>query len=98
MPTISRLFIKSGLIYLVGALVFALLLSIAPYVALPDVLGAMGPTYLHLFMVGWVTQIIVGVALWFFPRYSKEAPRNREWVNYLCFITLNLGLVLRLIA
>ena len=25
-------------------------------------------TYLHLLVVGWITQIIFGVAFWLFPR------------------------------
>jgi hypothetical protein len=56
------------------------------------------PTYLHLFVVGWITQIIIGVALWLFPKWSKEQPRGREWMSWVALITLNVGLLLRLVA
>jgi hypothetical protein len=98
MPLIARLFIKCGLIYFVAALLLALVLSTRHHVALPPYLSAMGTTQLHLFMVGWVTQIIFGVAIWFFPRYSRDKPRGRDWLNYTAFITLNLGLLLRLVT
>jgi hypothetical protein len=38
-------------------------------------LGALlWPTYLHLLVLGWLTQLIFGVAFWMFPRYSARNP------------------------
>ncbi|TDP73933.1 hypothetical protein [Bradymonas sediminis] len=92
MPTVSRLFLKCGLIYFVAAM--------ASGVAMGWLGPAWGavllPTYIHLFVVGWITQIIIGVALWLFPKWSKEQPRGREWLSWLALVTLNLGLLLRL--
>ncbi|WP_174769489.1 hypothetical protein [Persicimonas caeni] len=94
MPTVSRLFLKFGLIYFVAAL--------ASGVAMAWAGSAWGavllPTYLHLFVVGWLTQIIIGVALWLFPKWTKEQPRGREWLSWTALVTLNLGLLLRLVA
>src|SRR5690554_884130 len=92
MPTISRLFLKCGLIYFVAAM--------ASGVAMAWLGAGWGavllPTYIHLFVVGWITQIIIGVALWLFPKWSKEQPRGREWLSWVALVTLNLGLLLRL--
>lgn len=91
MPTVSRLFLKCGLIYFVAAM--------ASGVAMGWLGGAWGtlllPTYIHLFVVGWITQIIIGVALWLFPKWTKEQPRGREWMSWVALVTLNLGLLLR---
>lgn len=94
MPVLSRIFLKLGLVYFVLAMLVAAALALAG--------GAWSalllPTYLHLFMVGWVTQCIVGVALWLFPKWSKEQPRGPEWLGWTSLVGLNLGLVLRAIA
>lgn len=91
MPTVSRLFLKFGLIYFVAAM--------ASGVAMGWLGGAWGtlllPTYIHLFVVGWITQIIIGVALWLFPKWTREQPRGREWMSWVALVTLNLGLLLR---
>ncbi|MFU8806423.1 MAG: hypothetical protein ACNA8W_21605, partial [Bradymonadaceae bacterium] len=62
-------------------------------------LGFGSPAVLHLFMMGWVTQIIFGVALWLFPRpKGKKKPKKVTPLEWICFITLNVGLLLRFAA
>ncbi len=98
MPTVTRWFVKLSLIYLVLALVVGLGLVMQRVVGGPDWLALLSPAYFHLFMVGWVTQLIFGVAHWMFPNYSKEAPRGREELIWAALIALNTGLVLRVLA
>ena len=56
------------------------------------------PVYFHLFMVGWVTQMIFGVAYWMFPRVSKENPRGWEGLAVVTYATLNVGLIARAVV
>lgn len=98
MPPITRWFIKAALVYLVTALGLAVALAAPGAADRMPVLAALAPVYVHLFMVGWVTQLIVGVSLWMFPRHSKERPRGREGLAMATFVLLNLGLVLRAVA
>ena len=56
------------------------------------------PVYLHFLFIGWVTQIIMGVGYWMFPKYSKENPRGSEKLGWAVFVLLNLGLILRAIG
>jgi cbb3-type cytochrome oxidase subunit 1 len=93
MPRLSRYFIKAGLIYFVIAQAVGLLMLIQP-----DPFGRLRPVYLHLLMVGWITQLIIGVAYWMFPKQSKEHPRGSEKLGWMIFITLNAGLLLRTIG
>ncbi|HMN29619.1 MAG TPA: hypothetical protein PKE45_15830, partial [Caldilineaceae bacterium] len=65
---------------------------------LPAILGLLGPAYFHLFMVGWVTQLIFGVAYWMFPTYSREQPRGHEGVAWTVYWLLNVGLILRVVG
>src|SRR5438093_958591 len=62
------------------------------------VLAVLWPTYLHVLLVGWLTQLIFGVAFWLFPRYSAERPRGSERLGWLSFALLNLGLALRVVG
>lgn len=98
MPPLSRWYIKLALIYFVAALVGGVLRAATPLVALPPVFAALGPVQVHLLVVGWVTQMIFGVAYWMFPKHTTEAPRGNDVVAVATFILLNLGLVLRLVA
>jgi len=98
MPLLTRLFIKSGLTYFIAALVTGLLLVARPLLALPPIVAGLSPVYFHLLMVGWVTQLILGVAHWMFPKYSREEPRGHLWLAWTTFVLLNTGLLLRVIA
>ena len=49
-------------------------------------------------MVGWVTQIIIGVAYWMFPKFTKETPRGSEALAWITYALMNSGLLLRTVA
>lgn len=98
MPPITRLFVKTSFVYLVAAFVVGLLLALRSTVELPSIVGGMSPVYFHLFMVGWVTQLIIGVAYWMFPKWSKQRPRGYDALAMTSYWLLNAGLFLRVIA
>ncbi len=98
MPTLSRYYIRVGLIYLVVGLLVGFILSAAVWLNLPPSVAALRPTYLHLLTVGWLTQMIFGVAYWMFPKASKESPRGSARLGWAIFILLNAGLLLRVIG
>ena len=92
MPVLSRWFIRTALIALVAGL------ALAVVTAARGGAGLLAPTVLHLLVVGWLSQMVFGVAYWLFPTLSLEAPRGREWLGWLCYLSLNAGLVLRVLA
>lgn len=98
MPFFSRLTIKTSLVYLVAALVTGLLLAAAPLAWLPAAVAAFNPIYFHLFMVGWVMQLIIGVAYWMFPKFTRAKPRGSEVLAWITYAGLNLGLLTRAVA
>lgn len=95
MPPLTRWYIKSSLIFLVAALLSGLALAARPVLNLPDTISVFGPVYFHLFLVGWVTQLIFGVVYWMFPKYSIQQPRGSERLGWATFWLLNVGLILR---
>ena len=101
MPHQSRLFVKAGLLYLVltFALGGALLLFEAAGRPLPYIIGV---EHAHLGEVGWLVNVVIGIALWMLPLNRERFPatngRYPSTLVYVCFALLNGGLLLRLIA
>jgi hypothetical protein len=98
MPALSRWFIKLGMVYFVAGLMMGAALLAQPVMGWSSQLQVLRPVYLHFLFIGWVTQIIMGVGYWMFPKYSKDNPRGREWLGWVVLISLNLGMVLRTIG
>lgn len=97
-PPLTRWFIKTAILYFVAALVLGVGLATEDAIRLPVSLGPLRPTYLHLLTLGWITQMIFGVAFWMFPRASRERPRGPEGPAIASYLLLNAGLLLRWIA
>jgi hypothetical protein len=98
MPTLTRWFVRSALVYFVAALGVGALLAARSALALPAEVSALAPTYFHLLMVGWVTQLIFGVAFWMFPKFTVEQPRGSEALGWATYLLLNIGLLLRVVG
>src|SRR5690606_18821512 len=98
MPTLSRWFIKIGMLYFVVGLTMGAVLLAQPVMGWSPSLQVLRPVYLHFLFIGWVTQVIMGVGYWMFPKYTKEQPRGREWLGWAVLILLNVGMILRTIG
>lgn len=98
MPLITRTLIKTALAYLLLGTLLSTLWLLQLIRPLHPLLGYLQPTALHLVFVGWLTQLIIGVALWMFPAWSRTQPRGPVRPGWACYGLLNLGLLLRLIA
>jgi hypothetical protein len=101
MPFESRLFVKTGIVYLVLAFAAGAALMIASAAGKPAPF-VFEVEHGHLGFVGWLVNVVVGVALWMFPldRESYPATQGRYpvaaplWSYYL----LNVGLAVRIIV
>jgi cbb3-type cytochrome oxidase subunit 1 len=98
MPTLTRYHIKTALAHFVVALLLGVLLAAQPVLDLPPLIATLRPVFLHLLIVGWITQLIIGVAYWMFPKQSKERPRGSSRLGWTVYVLLNLGLVLRAVS
>jgi hypothetical protein len=93
MPRLSRWFLRSGLI----SLLLGLGLGVVTPALSADRLwaAALWPVQLHLLTVGWLTQLIFGVAWWLFPRAPSGPVRGSETAGWMAFGCLQAGLALR---
>lgn len=98
MPPLTRWFVKTALVYLVAALLAGAALAGGSYFHLPPAILAAAPAQMHLLVVGWLTQLIFGIAYWMFPSHSRELPRGRNDIAIAVYVLLNLGLVIRTVA
>lgn len=98
MPPLTRWTIKAAMLCLVASGALALLDAARPLAAdglVPRVSDAL---VVHLLVVGWLTQLIFGVAYWMFPTYSKSHPYRSERTAWFMFAALNAGLLLRAVG
>lgn len=98
MPKLTRLYVKTALVYFVAALLIALLRAADDVLDLPRLVSTLRPVFFHLLVVGWLTQLIFGVMHWMFPKASRERPRGNEQLMWAVYYALNLGLLLRAVA
>lgn len=95
MPTLTRWYIKSSLVWFVAGLT----LGIVSYLLPEDVpSSAFRQPFFHMLVVGWVTQLIFGVVYWMFPKASLDQPRGSTALAAITFALLNLGLLARVIG
>jgi hypothetical protein len=94
MPPLARLYVKTALAYLAFALAAGMMLSMSR----GALSAALGAVWIHLLVVGWLTQLIFGVAYWLFPRYSRERPYGNSRLAWAAYGLLNVGLAGRVVA
>ena len=98
MNSLTRLYIKTALLFFIAALLVRLVQSLNSLWDISPLFTTLGPVYFHMFLVGWVTQLIFGMVYWMFPKYTLEKPRGSERLAWAVFGLLNLGLLLRVVS
>lgn len=101
MPFESRIFVKTGIVYLLLTFVLgaAMLVAQSLGVQIPFVVEV---EHGHLGFVGWLVNVVMGVALWMFPldreRFPDTQGRYPAAAPLWCFCLLNCGLVVRVVV
>ena len=100
MPVIARSYVKAAFAYFVVAFLLGALMALDSWLGFSRWLRVVYLSQLHLLVVGWITQLAIGVAYWIFPRFRKEqatSPRGSDALAWGVFVCLNAGLLLRFI-
>ncbi|HSM07936.1 MAG TPA: cbb3-type cytochrome c oxidase subunit I [Gemmatimonadota bacterium] len=98
MYTLVRRFIKTGIAFLFLGLVLGLWMLVRR-----ELFGVWPNPYLvsahaHVVLVGFVMFLILGVALWMFPRAARDDERYRPVLAELAYWLLLVGTVSRFVA
>jgi hypothetical protein len=100
MPVESRLFVKASLLWLCATFALGAILLILKALGLPPHIN-FSNVHAHMGFVGWLVNLVMGIALWFLPVNREKFPENRgrypAMTVRVIFTMLNLGLVLRVI-
>lgn len=95
MPRPARWLIKTALLYLVVALGIGLVRAGQTTGLVPGTAATLWLPQLHLLTVGWLTQLIFGVAFWLFPSPGPNTQPSPRLI-WGAYGALNGGLLLRL--
>lgn len=103
MPLLTRCFLKTAVLYFVASFCLGgyLLIAVGLQRNVPVVLQ---PVYWHMLLVGWLMQLIFGVAYWMFPppagkpRSTHPSPHRYPALAWFTYAALNVGLLLRVIV
>jgi hypothetical protein len=95
MPRVSAWFVRVSLCHLVGGFTIGALLLAGKGVSLGAGLWALRGAHIEMLLVGWVIQLVMGVAIWIFPRFAvRTDPQRSAATAWLAFALLNAGVVL----
>ncbi len=92
-----RYFIKTSIIFLITGILSGVYMSFAknvfhtPYG--PDLVSA----HAHIILVGSIMMMIMGVALWFFPRPPKDDKKYNPTLILVTFWLMTISTVLRFV-
>jgi len=107
MPRTSRISVKASIIYLaIGATLGAILLF-NRWIPLGSGVYALRASHVQFLVVGWLTQLIMGVGWWLFPPLPiglrgntgrpmrwGQAQRGSERLFWIALVCLNAGVLL----
>lgn len=97
MTRISAWFVRASLVHLLGGFAIgALLLANKGLMfALWPWGGALRSMHIEMLLVGWIIQLVMGVAIWIFPRFALRDPSRRGRIAaWLALGLLNAGVLL----
>ncbi len=98
MFTTVRYFIKTSIIFLITGILTGLFLSFAKSTFkigyTPELISA----HTHIILVGAVMMMIMGVALWFFPRAEKEDKKYNPDLILITYWLMTVSTSLRFIS
>lgn len=98
MPTLTRWTIRTAMLYLLAGVITGALYWMNNAWRIWPPASAFNPVYIHLLVVGWLTQLIFGVIYWMFPIISRTDMRGDPRPAWAAWFMLNLGLLLRAIC
>lgn len=92
-----RYFIKTSVIFLITGILTGLYMSVSKYVLKIGYSQELISAHTHLILVGSVMMMIMGVALWFFPRAEKNDKKYNPDLILITYWVMTIGTSLRFI-
>ena len=97
MFTTVRYFVKTSLIFLVVGILTGLHMSFSKYISQIGYSQELISAHTHIILVGSVIMMIMGVALWFFPRAEKVDKRYNPDLILVTYWVMTISTAFRFI-
>jgi hypothetical protein len=95
MPRVSAWFVRASLCHLVVGFAIGAVLLASKGIPLGFNAWPLRSAHIEMLLVGWMIQLVMGVAVWIFPRFVlRRAPRRSAITAWLAFALLNTGVLL----
>lgn len=92
-----RYFIKTSIIFLIIGILTGIYMSFEKHLFSAGVLPELVSAHTHIILVGSVMMMIMGVALWFFPRAEKGDKKYSPSLILFTYWTMTVSTSLRFI-
>ncbi|MER3501602.1 MAG: hypothetical protein C4295_09065 [Candidatus Fervidibacterota bacterium] len=93
---LARRYVRTSLVFAVLSVLLGMHMIAQRFRSTPQPLRWLPTAHGHLFLVGFVTMMIMGVAIWMFPR-PKDA-RYSPLLSEVCYWLITLGTVVRAVG
>ena len=97
MFTTVRYFIKTSVAFLFVGILTGLYMSFAKYIYQSGYTQELISAHTHIILVGSVIMMIMGVALWFFPRPEKDDKRYNPGLILIVYWLISISTGLRFV-
>jgi heme/copper-type cytochrome/quinol oxidase subunit 1 len=95
MPFVPRLFIRTAFAWFAVGFVWAAAITLIKVADRTELRHAFITAHAHILLVGFFTNVVMGVAFWMFPRPPDR--RMNETLATVAYVLLNLGLLMRIV-
>jgi hypothetical protein len=92
MPRLSVWTLRLALMYLLAGFTLGALILANKGLGFDAALWNLLPAHVDFLLLGWTVQLVIGVAFWILPRFSKAPRRGNENLAWTAVILLNAGI------
>lgn len=92
MPTLSRCFLKGGLLCLALGMVPGAMILLQKGTGWFPGLWVLLPAHTYLVLIGGMSQFILGLCYWIFPRFGGRTSRGNTILAWLSYVLLNVAI------
>ncbi len=93
MPRLSTYFIRAALLHLGLGFTFGALMLWNKGLPFEGRLWLLLNPHIEMVLVGWTTQLVMGVGFWIVPRFTGENRYGRVRLAWAAFILINAGVI-----
>jgi hypothetical protein len=98
MPPASIWLIRASLVHLLSGAVLGTLYLSFKAIGIPVFVVSHRPVHVEQMLVGWLVQLVIGVAYWILPRAANHDATAHAKLMWVVFALLNGGLLVAALA